>query len=286
MKFLKIAPILFPVFILTSCAGVKEEIAFTREDKTVLSAESISVSPPLTKFQVGEHATYEVRWVGIPVATITSTIKGIKKIDGRDAYFIEASARTNNWASLICRIDDRFRTYLDTEKLVPLRSEDRRSEGFYRKDAVTILDHEAGKAYFENYRDRSQKTFDIPSGLQDLLSTFYYMRTITYGVGDRVSLYVDFSERIYLIEGKIEKKVFLTIPRRGTYETVFTRPQASREGKTVKDGTAQAYFTVDERRAPLQFTVKAPLFTSLTATLVKVEVLDSEGLACLDKEKR
>lgn len=285
MKFFKIAFFLFFIFTLASCAGVKEETTLTKEDKTVLSAESISVSPPLTKFQIGEHATYEVRWVGMPVATITSTIRGIKNINGRDTYFIEAIARTNSWASLIYRIDDKFRTYLDVEKFIPLRSEVRRQEGFYRKDAVTILDHESGKAYFENYKDRSKKTFDIPSGVQDILSVFYYMRTLKYGVGDYLSLYLDFSERIYLIEGKIERKVFLTIPGYGTYEVVFTRPQASRDGKIIRDGTAQAYFTVDERRAPLQFTVKAPLFTNLTATLIRVETLNAEELARLDKEK-
>ena len=66
-----------------------------------------------------EKLTYEVRWLGMPIGTLTASIKGRENIGGKETYVLEALAKTNTFFSKIHKIDSRFVSFLDVEKLQP-----------------------------------------------------------------------------------------------------------------------------------------------------------------------
>ena len=251
------------------CASSKTAVvrsSVVTADRKVF-AKDIAIEKAAAPFKVGEELTYEVAWMGIPVGTVVARIKGVERLDGREAYVVELDAKTNAFCSKIYPVDDTYVSYIDKERYVSLKHVVRRREGIYKKDAVTVFDYSAKKAYFHNLCDGSRKTFDIPGDVQDSLSAAYYFRTIDANVGQRVGYAVVNNEEVYNLFGLIEKKAFIKLGN-VTYETFYVEPYAVLKGERVKKGNASGYFSCDNLRIPVYGMVKAPLFTKITAVLV------------------
>jgi len=234
-------------------------------------ARDIVIIPPDSRLPEYERLTYEMSWIGIPVGTMTTSVTGIKKINGRDAYVLEAIAKTNAFFSKIYNIDDRFISYMDIEKLYTLRHEVYRRDGNYKKDAVTEFDQINHKANFKNFLDKSEKSFDIPDNVQDILSACYYFRLLALKVGARVEYYVCNNEDNYHFLGLIQSKMFIRLPKIGENEAFQLLPYAKLKDAKVDKGRVNAYFSCDKRRIPLFAVVKGPVFTEVAITLTKIE---------------
>lgn len=231
--------------------------------------EDIVISPPAKRLPERERVVFNVKWFGVDVGTITAEIKGIKKVAGRDAYELEATAKTNAFCSAIYRIDDRYVSYMDVERLCTLRHEVYRREGRYRKDAVTDFDQVKHEAYFRNLIDGSTKVVKIPDGAQDALSVGYYFRTVPVEIGKEIRLMVYNNEQVYELIGIADKKKMVMLPRLGPRAGFHVQPYATLNGQTVRKGRASGYFSCDDVRAPILVSVKAPLFTEVTGTLIE-----------------
>jgi hypothetical protein len=218
-----------------------------------------------------EKLVYSVRWLGMPVGHIIASINGIKQIDGRSAYEVEVTVKTNAFCSAIYKINDRFVSYIDVKGFYTLRHEVYRAEGRYRKDAVTRFDHLNKKAYFKNLLDKSEKIIDIPYGVQDTLSACYYFRLLSVELDEKIEYAVYSNEDIYQLFGVIEEKDFIRLPRLGRNPAFRIQPYAQIKGEQVKKGRVSGYFSVDAKRLPLLAVVQAPMFTEVTASLDSAE---------------
>jgi hypothetical protein len=233
------------------------------------AADVITICPPAKRLPEHERFVFEVKWLGVGVGRITASINGIKNINGRDAYELEAVVRTNGFCSAIYPINDRYVSYMDTENFCTLRHEVYRREGRYRKDAVTDFDQAARKAYFRNFLDGSKKTVDIPAGVQDALGAAYYFRLISVEISRPVEFSVYNNEKVYELFGVADRKKFIKISRLGTRPGFHIQPYARLEGRIVNKGSVSGYFSTDESRVPLIVRVRAPLFTEVTGYLAQ-----------------
>ncbi|MFA6384717.1 MAG: DUF3108 domain-containing protein [Candidatus Omnitrophota bacterium] len=233
-------------------------------------AADIIIEQPDKRLPEYEVMTFNLKWIGIHVGTVTMSIKGIQKIKGRDAYVLEAAFRSNRFLSAIYKIEDRFVSYMDVETLYTLRQEVYRREGSYRKDAITVFDQINHKAYFKNWVDRSEKTIDIPPGVQDTLSACYYFMLLPLKVGDRIEYSVYNSEQIYQLVGVVEEKVFIKTAALGFKEAFKMQPYVKQDGKKVQKGDLSAYFGCDKRRLPLIGKLKGVIFTEAVFTLSRI----------------
>jgi hypothetical protein len=116
---------------------IKNIQVFDEKGNMMLGSRMLSMPAPGSRLPDYEKLTYEVRWLGLPVGTFSTSVTGIKNYKGRDAYLLEAKIKTNAFLSKIYKIEDRFVSYMDTEKLYTLRQEAYRREGKYKKDAIT-----------------------------------------------------------------------------------------------------------------------------------------------------
>jgi len=232
----------------------------------------VSVPGPRSALPPYERLTYQMRWVGIPVGTLTTTVKGIEKINGRDAYVLEAEAHTTGFCSAIYKIDDHFISYMDVEKLYTLRHEVHRREGSHRKDGITDFDQVNHRASHFNQRENTRKEYDIPPDAQDTISASYYFMLLPMKQGDRVESGVWNNERISRLLAFIGGRNTLRLDGKlGEREGFQVEPFAELRGQRVDKGRVSAYYSWDERRIPLFAVIKAPVLTSVTVTLVHIE---------------
>jgi hypothetical protein len=236
------------------------------------------IQPPAPRLPEKETLVYQVKWTGIPVGILTASIKGIEKIRGRDAYVFEVTMKTNAFLSMIYRVNDRFVSYMDVEKRYSLRSEVYRREGGYKKDAVIDFDQENHKAHFKNLLDKSEFDFDIPEAVHDVVSAFYYFTLLPVKVGDAPELFICNSEKNYHVFGSINMTLLMRVPTLNNQdkEAFLMQPYAELDGERVEKGSGSVYYSCEPRSLPLLAVLKAPVFTQLTISLIKVENPDRE----------
>lgn len=265
--------ILSIAFLLAAGPGFPE--AGSPEPEIVGHEEALQEerSAPLAlqvAFPAREKLVYRVKWLGITAGELTAEVQGLGKWRGRKAYRIAVRARTVGICSTIYRIDDHYVSYLDAEEMHTLRHEVHRREGHYKKDAVTDFDQQAHKAYFKNLTDGSRKVYTIAPHTHDTVTAAYYSRFLPLAPGRMFDLRVANSESNYELFLKVQGRQERPVggKRRGVFQF---RPYARQDGKAVRAGRLSGYISADAAREPVQVIIRAPVFTSLVATLVKAE---------------
>jgi hypothetical protein len=256
------------------CLGIKWSAAsrvFDPKSRMLLEAKDIVIETPDPRLPEREILTYNVQWIGLTVGNITISIKGIDKVNGRDAYVLEAVFQSNAFLSSIYKIEDRYVSYMDVEKLYTLRHEVYRRDGSYKKDAITDFDQVNHKAHFKNFIDNSEKNFDIPENLHDVLTAAYFLMLIPLKGGDNIELPVCNNESNYQLVGAVESRAFIKTPGAGEKRAFLIQPYARLNGELVKKGNLKAYFSCDKRRLPLLAVLQGPVFTEATIVLSKVD---------------
>jgi len=241
------------------------------QGREIHSAADIIIEKPERRLPDREVMKFNLKWIGFSIGTVTMSINGIEKINGRDAYYLEALFESNKFLSKIYRIEDRFVSYMDVENLYTLRQEVYRSEGKYRKRAVIDFDQAAHKAHFRDLIAKSEKVIDIPADVQDTLSACYYFMLLPLKAGDTIDYSVYNSEQVYRLMGLISEKAFIKTPGLGLKEAFGIKPYVDLNGQRVQKGELKAYFSCDKRRIPLMGRIKGVVFAEAAFSLTKIE---------------
>ena len=78
---------------------------FSNEQGIVIHrAEDIIIAEPDKRLPEYETLTFTLKWIGISVGTVTMSVKGVRKINERDAYVLEAAFQSNRFLSAISRL--------------------------------------------------------------------------------------------------------------------------------------------------------------------------------------
>ena len=207
---------------------------------------------------VGERLTFHGRWMGIPVGYGWIEVKELVDLDGRAAYHIEAQAHTNEVLSTFYPIHDVIHSYLDAETLMPLRFEKHQREGHYRADEVVTFDPQSHRAQYRSLLNQSEKTIELPTDFQDLISALYWFRAQPLDPPQTAWLNLYTDEKIYETAIEVSAPVQLELLKRGTFLCLVVEPKASFKGLLVKRGRLWAYVTADEHRLPLLIKATTP----------------------------
>jgi hypothetical protein len=262
------------IALISGCMGVRWSATnktFDAKGRMLLDAQQIVIETPDQRLPENEVLTFRVQWLGMAAGDVTVSIKGIKNINGRDAYVLEAIFKSGGFLSAVYKIEDRFVSYMDVEKLYALRHEVYRREGKFKKDAITEFDQEGHKAKFKNFVDNSEKTFDIPPNVQDTLSALYYFMLIPLKGGEKAEFAVTNNEANYQLFAIVESRAFIKTPGAGEKRAFLIQPYAKLKGEKVEKGNLKGYFSCEKRRLPLLAILQGPVFTEVTLVLEKVE---------------
>lgn len=131
-----------------------------------------------TAFKRGEKLTFRVAFNSALTGSITGgkatlEIKEENKIiNNRSTYHVVGEGKTTGFIELFYKIHDRFESYFDQDAIIAWQFTRRTRENNYKKDDLVIFrqnDHLAVSL---------SKVVKVPPNIQDILSGFYYARTI------------------------------------------------------------------------------------------------------------
>ncbi|UOQ78405.1 DUF3108 domain-containing protein [Hymenobacter sp. 5516J-16] len=167
--------LLFPVLALPLAAVLTAFGPSSEPTRTV----------PNSSFERGEVLQYKVHYGLINAAEATIEVDdAVHRINERPCYRATVTGRTLGSFDYFLRIRDTWRSYIDTTSILPQRFFRNIEEKSYRKRETIDFDHQRDIANVESHKkdknDVKKGTFKTPNNVQDLVSGFYFLRTLNY----------------------------------------------------------------------------------------------------------
>ena len=132
---------------------------------------------PNDAFKAGEVLSYRLHY-GVMDAgvAVLEVMPEIQEISGRKVYHIVGNGYSKGTFNWFFKVKDRYETYMDKDAMVPWYFVRRCNEGGYIINQDYLFNHYAKKVDVGD----GQKC-DVPEGIQDMLSAFYYARNLDFG---------------------------------------------------------------------------------------------------------
>ncbi|MBI1871462.1 MAG: DUF3108 domain-containing protein [Chlamydiae bacterium] len=226
---------------------------------------------------LGEKLTYALRWGVLPIGWATLHVSSIEEYEGHPVYHVVVKGWSNAFLSTFYKVRDYAETYIDVDGLFSWKFYKKQFEGGYQSEEVMEYDQNRHHAVYHSLKNGSMKEMDIPPKVQDTLSAIYLFRTLALKTGESVFMDVNADEKNWHLEIKVlDFKKDWEVRRLGIFDAFYVEPLAEFKGLVEKRGKVWVWISADRRRLPLLVKSKLP-FGSVTATLVKVEVVRHDG---------
>ncbi|WP_026955744.1 DUF3108 domain-containing protein [Algoriphagus vanfongensis] len=225
-----------------------------------------SQNPGTEPYTFGEELNFEVSYGWFNLADAKMQIgKKPQEHDERPHYKIDVYGKTKGAATIFGKVNDNWGTYLDMESKLPSQSYRHIEEGNYRKHELVHFDQRENKALMqlfdkENKNLKEEKEFDLPGQVQDIVSGFYYLRTLdlrNLEEGEQIIIRGFFDKEIYNIKLIYEgsEKLETELGEKDTY--IFS-PQIPKNKLFRGEFPVKVWVTKDQNKIPVK--IKANLF--------------------------
>lgn len=217
-------------------------------------------------FTFGEELQFDVSygWLNLAEAKLQIHRRMVNE-NSRPHYKIDAFGKTKGAATIFGRVNDNWGTHVDTSTLLPSLSYRYIEEGKYRKNEKVFFDQQNKKAKMELYdRDnrtlKESKEYKLPGQVQDLVSGFYYLRTMdltNLKKGQSILITGFFDKEIYNLKLIYEgtEQIQTTLGPKDTY--IFS-PLMPPNKLFRGDYPVKVWVTKDQNKIPVK--IKANLF--------------------------
>ncbi|NWF50442.1 MAG: DUF3108 domain-containing protein [Ignavibacteriaceae bacterium] len=219
-------------------------------------------------FKEGEKLTFDVKYGFVVAGIATMEVPKIKKISGRDAYHITFEVNTVPSFDWFYKVRDRYETYVDVEGIFPWRFEQHIREGKFSRDFSAFFDQRKGKA------KTSEGEYEIPKYVNDIVSAFYYARTLDYSklkVNDKLHLQNFYKNKVYELD-VIYHGIETIEVAAGKFECIVVEPLVQEGGLFKSEGSIVIWLTNDDLKVPVKVKTKV-VIGSIDAELNKYEGL-------------
>lgn len=222
-------------------------------------------------FNIGEKLTYRLHYGFLDAGEATVEVRETEysRLD-RPMYHVVGKGRTLGAFNWFFKVRDRYESYMDQESLMPWKFVRRIEEGKYKKSQDYVFHHD--RAAVDNGKGQ---VFEIPVGAQDMISSFYYARTMDFSgaqPGDQFTIQTFMDDEVYDLHIRYLGKEVVNL-RKGKFRCMKFVPVVQ-EGRIFEDSEdLQVWITDDENKIPIL--AKAEVLVGS----IKMEVVKYEGLA-------
>lgn len=253
----------------------------------LLASLSAFVPPPADaprnihngSFERGETLQYKVHYGLINAAEATIEVDNdVHRVHERPCYKATVTGRTTGSFDLFLRIRDTWRSYIDTTSILPQRFFRNIEENNYRKRETIDFDHVRDVADVESHkRDKNnvkKGTFKVPNNVQDIVSGFYFLRTLNYDqrkVGEVIKVQGFFDEDVFNMD-VIYKGREVVETKAGTIRTIRLVPKLPGNKIFKGENAVSVYLSDDRNKVPVL--IQAEMFVGA----VKVDLYKYKGL--------
>jgi hypothetical protein len=163
------------LMITVIAAGEQSESTYLLSQN--IQAQNIFDQLPQQKniaFKEGEVLTYRMHYGAMNAGMAVLEVKpDLIEVNGRKVYHIVGNGFTIGSADWFFKVRDRYETYMDKDALLPWLFVRRVDEGGYKFSQDYSFNHYTKKVDIGN-----GEKYDVPLGVQDMVSAFYSARNL------------------------------------------------------------------------------------------------------------
>ncbi|MBK8500035.1 MAG: DUF3108 domain-containing protein [Flavobacteriales bacterium] len=249
-------------------------MAFSQADRAV-DPPSNEVFPLRTvkhdAFRPGEKLTYVVHYGWVNAGEAVVELKEAERdIQGRKVWRAVGTGRSLGAFNTFFKVEDRYESYFDAQGVFPWVFMRRVSEGGY--------DFSQDYMYHQHKREvvtQDKEAYKVPGSVQDMLSAFYYARTIDFSnakPGDVYTIDCFLDNELWPLRMKFMGKETIKL-RNGKYRCMRFQPVVQ-EGRVFKgNDDLNVWITDDGNKIPVLAQAKVLVGS------IKMELSAYEGLA-------
>lgn len=251
-------------------ASQKKELTsvISQSDKTIDLP-----SNPNTAFKEGEVLTYRLHYGIMDAGVAILEVKpSVMEISGRKVYHIVGNGYSKGTFDWFFKVRDRYETFMDKDAMVPWMFVRRVDEGGVKFSQDYIFNH-----YTKKVDVGGGEKYDVPVGIQDMLSSFYAARNLDFSnakEGDVFALTSFMDKELWPVKIRYVGKETIETAI-GKYSCLMFRPivQKGRVFKSEED--LCVWITDDKNHIPLRATAKI-LFGAVKMDITAVSNLANE----------
>ncbi len=221
-------------------------------------------------FKAGEELKFRIHYGFVDAGEATlEVMSDVQPFGGRNCYHVVGSGKSVGAFDWFFKVRDRYESYVDQQSIIPWYFVRRVNEGGY------LINQ---NVYFNHYNDSAKsdkKTISIPEYTQDLISSFYYARTIDFATAKEGDV---FPITGYLDDAVIPLNLkFLgreTVKsKKGNFRCIKLRPMLQ-EGRVFKDQEDMTIWVSDDKNH-----IPVRVQTDILVGSIKMDLVDFKNLA-------
>lgn len=223
-----------------------------------------------TAFKPGEKLTYIVHygWVNAGEAVVELK-ESDRQVLGRPVWVATGTGRSLGAFNTFYKVDDYYETHFDAKGVFPYAFIRRVSEGGYNFSQDYLYNQHKGEV-----TTQKKQTHKVPASVQDMLSAFYFARTMDLGnarEGDVFTIDCFLDDELWPLRMKYVGKEVVKL-RNGKYRCMKFQPVVQ-EGRIFKgNDDLNVWITDDGNRIPVLAQAKVLVGS------IKMELSSYEGL--------
>lgn len=126
-------------------------------------------------FDVGEWFKFRIHFGLINAGYATLDMKEDVR-NGRKVFHAVGRGYTTGMTKLFFKVEDNYESFFDKESGNPYQYIRQINEGGYKKNEEGTFDDKSNSILVKDFKNNTEKNFTVPDRIQDILSTFYYLR--------------------------------------------------------------------------------------------------------------
>lgn len=225
-------------------------------------------------YTYGEKITYRVFYDAFLTGKVVAGEASLEikpdpvMISGRPSMHVVGLGRTKGVFNLFFKVVNRYETFIDQEAIAPFLFIRRVNEGGY------IINQDVTFNQFQNIARSNKATVKTPPYIQDIISAFYYARTIDFKdakIGDvfPVDFFLDDSVYVTRIQYAGREIIHTKL---GTFSTHKFKPMVLKGTVFSQPYPMTVWISDDKNRVPLL------VESGILVGSVKMELIDYTGL--------
>jgi len=228
-------------------AGVKDKDIEVNAKELIAEKESFQIER-IKK----ENFSYDIYWLGIYVGNAV-----LEAVNDKGTLRITSRVNSAPFLSTFYTVEDYAESLIKDGRAIHFRIKQR--EGRYKSDKETIFDVSNKKVIYFDYLKGKKKEYGIDSIIWDVISGFYYLRTLPLVIGKVIYIDIFDSNKLLKSEVSVLRKEKIKVSGIGEVATVVVKPDLKSEGLFHRKGDIFIWFTDDEKRIPVKVETKVPI---------------------------
>lgn len=210
-------------------------------------------------FDTGEYFKFRIHYGIINAGYATLEMKDAT-INNKKVFHAVGKGYTTGMSKLFFKVEDLYESYFDKQSGSPYRYVRKINEGGYTKDQEGLFDQNENRVLVKDYKRKTEKTIVITDNVQDIISSFYYLRNHPnidkLKPGDAITIDMFFDDEITKFKLKYVGRQDITT-KFGTVSTMMFKPLVQ-TGRVFKEKeSVTLWITDDDNKVPIR--IKADL---------------------------